>query len=410
MAWIKTNWAWLLIFSFLVLLPTKTGFNIAFGVMAVLGLLRVIQTPSAVTENERVQLMLLLFLLIWIPMLLALPDATNIEHSFLTVLKFVRFPLAGIFMVLVLQEPENQNRLLLAAAALCLFWCFDALVQFFIGVNLFGHESSERRLQGMFYKYRLGICLSVTLPIVILAVQNLRGRWPNIWLVLTLPITVILMTGSRSAWLMMIVVSLAYGILALSNQGLQAFSKRTGIKILVVITLGSLLAIQFPGLYKRAEQTAQIFSTDRETINTATAFRLSIWEPALNIAKAHWINGIGPRSFRYEFVETTPPENFWMKRTPPGVTHPHLTALEIFVETGIIGFIGYLWLLCFIFFRTWHHRQGNARVAIGLCVCVALFPLNVHMATYGSFWSSITWWFILLWISVIPQANKHLSR
>ena len=407
MKFVASHWRWCLVFSFALLLPMKNGFNASFGLLALLGLVYLIKSPREVINDAGVRLMLVLFALLWLPMVLALPDATNVQHSALTTLKFVRFPLAGIFMVLVLQDPDDRRRLILAAGVLTLLWCCDALVQFLFGTNLLGNASRPQRLTGIFHpRYRLGVSLAVLLPLTILAVHMTRSHWRFGWLLLPLPLTIILMTGSRAAWLMMLVVGFAYAVVAIANQGLRRYVRTNGLKVLAVIVIGFLVALQFPAVAKRAQSAAGVFSTDFETVDVASKRRLSIWAPAVGVAKEHWINGIGPRSFRYEFLEAAPADNFWMKRDPPGVTHPHMTVIEVLVETGLIGLVGYMLLLAIVVTFTWRRRRSEDCWAAGVCVLAALFPLNVHMATYGSFWSSVIWWLAVLWVAAYTGARS----
>jgi hypothetical protein len=39
-----------------------------------------------------------------------------------------------------------------------------------------------------------------------------------------------------------------------------------------------------------------------------------------------------------------------------------------------------------------------------LCLLVAFFPVNSHMAIYSSFWSQIVWWLIALYCAAYGAA------
>ena len=65
--------------------------------------------------------------------------------------------------------------------------------------------------------------------------------------------------------------------------------------ILVSVVLGSTISLHTP-TNVRFKATLGLFSNNYETINTATAYRLPIWEVAYSIHKSNPINGIGPLS------------------------------------------------------------------------------------------------------------------
>ena len=140
-----------------------------------------------------------------------------------------------------------------------------------------------------------------------------------------------------------------------------------------------------------------LFSSDLHVIDDATKKRLSIWRPGLEIARTYWLNGIGVRGFRYQFLKSADSDNFWMLLDPQGVTHPHMHAIEVMIETGLIGVIGYVAFFVLIIRLTRGQRAGPGWLTpLVICVLVAMFPLNVHKALYASFWISICWWLVFV--------------
>ena len=71
--------------------------------------------------------------------------------------------------------------------------------------------------------------------------------------------------------------------------------------------------------------------------------------------------------------------------------------LEVLIETGIIGFVGYILMLLILARVMWRRRLADPTSSAYLMVAVvAWFPLNAHLAFYGSYWSSIAWIMIAL--------------
>jgi O-antigen ligase len=156
---------------------------------------------------------------------------------------------------------------------------------------------------------------------------------------------------------------------------------------------------QNPVLKMKVEQTTGVFSGNYTQTDVATSGRLPIWRTAINVIKSNWINGIGPRGFRYVYSEYAEKGDPYVAKNPHvGPTHPHQMFLEIATETGLLGVIGYLiaqfyWLqLGLVAVRA----KMSAVLPWMTAVLIAIMPINSHMAFYASFWSSITWWLIMI--------------
>ena len=67
-----------------------------------------------------------------------------------------------------------------------------------------------------------------------------------------------------------------------------------------VVSLAALAAAVavVPNLKSQISGTMNIFSADFETADIATSRRLTLWKTGASIARAHWINGVGPRGYR----------------------------------------------------------------------------------------------------------------
>lgn len=405
---VERHWRWVLILSFLVLLPTKTLFNIPIGIMSVAGLIIVVRRFSELRLDRAIRHMLILFACIWIPMLLALPDAVNFEHSSTTILKTLRFPFMGVFIVLALREEQTRRWLLWGVFCVLLAWCVDALWQFLSGKNFLGNPITGSRLTGVFHpKYRIGIVLAALSPLYFELVRRLMQRFAAAWLLAVPVILVIVLSGSRAAWVMFAVALSGYLIFLVVRLGRRSLGRGMLLKAGFILALITIASSQFPELRWRVKEASGVFSGDFEVMDLATKRRLSIWGPALDLLKSNWINGVGPRGFRYAFVQTTEQSNFWMQREPPGVTHPHQMFLEIATESGAIGVLGLIGFFAFGTRMLRHRSGGESELAIpsALCVLVAMFPLNVHMAFYASFWASTCWWLVFLFVGIQGSAN-----
>jgi O-antigen ligase len=224
---------------------------------------------------------------------------------------------------------------------------------------------------------------------------------------------VIVLSGSRAAWLMLLVGLVGYAVCLHLGSPARPLRGAVLFRAGVIALLTLVAASQFPPVSWRAKEALGVWSGNVEAIDIATKRRLSIWAPAIESFREQWINGVGPRGFRDAFLLTARPDNFWMKRDPPGVTHPHLMLLEVATETGSLGLAGLVVFFVLVLRSMGADAAGgsrDARLSAGLCILVAMFPLNAHMAFYGSYWSTIYLWLTAVFVAhlqpVVGRAGK----
>ena len=392
-SWTNDNYAWLLILSGLLLFSTKTLFNIPMGIMAILGLYQVIKSHQSILGDRRVKYLLAIFLCLWLPMLISLTDAVNLSRSSATVFSYVHFLFAAIFIVFSLQSIETRNKIQKGIFIIVCFWCIDALIQFSIGKNLFGYPYVPPQLTGMFYpKVRLGHVVAVLSPFIFEYIRQRFNTRPWLTLIIIPVCVVVLLSGKRVAWIMFFIAVALY-LVYLWIAVKQISPKAIIISIILGLGTSFLLYTFHQPFQHRLDQSLGVFSYNYEKADIASARRLDLWETSLKIFHTNWVNGIGPRGFRNTYSKYADKDNYWMKNGLSGQTHPHQFLMEIAAETGIIGIIGYLlfWLALATTIWREYKSKNTSYIAWSLCVIVAMFPLNAHLAFYGSYWSSFVW-------------------
>ncbi len=396
------NYAWLLIAASMFLLCTRIVHLFPMGLMAMLGLWRAAQDPGRAFHDRWSRTLLLLFLCLWLPQLLSLVDAVNPGRSARTALLYPLYLFCGLFMLQELARPGRLFRIALVCLACAVFWCVDALFQYAVGVNLLGYPYQEDGLSGMFYpKLRLGIVLAVFTPVALETLRQVNSRGMLSWLLL-IPFTVIIfLTGRRSAWLMLAAALLAYLPLAMLTMTARARCVLAGALGLAVL-LAAAVYVNDSRVNQRAAVLADMFE-GRYQAERATSWRVSVWEAAGSMLRDHWLNGVGPRGFRRRYSDYAAEDNYFARE---GQTHPHLAVLEIAVETGVIGLAGFI-LFYFIILRFWR-RARRAAGAVAWCAALLTiaFPLNAHLAFYGSYWGGFLWLFIPCALAALRAAGE----
>ena len=394
-------WPCLLILLAFIGFISKALYNYPIGIMAILGLYKIITNHRILLQDQILKTFTIVFLCLWLPLLISLPDAVNPSHSSHTIFPYLRFFFAGIFIIEEISMNKDRLRFIVTSLFFIIFFfCIDATIQFIFNSNILGFPYNPGEITGMFYPRNTisHVCAILSSFYFLYIYINMEKRW---WLFLSLiPLFfIILLSGRRAAWVMLALTSLGFIIYGYRYTiSKKRFKRVTGMLVMFVsVVLGSTILLHTP-TNVRFKSTLGLFSNNYITINKATAYRLPIWEVAYSIYKSNPINGIGPRGFRHVYKDYAPANDiFVMNKTPP--TQPHLLILEILTETGLIGFIGYILLIYLIFRLVLQSKNKETSLPLFIPVIVALFPFNSHMAFYGSIWSSMTWLLLALYFT-----------
>ena len=135
---------------------------------------------------------------------------------------------------------------------------------------------------------------------------------------------------------------------------------------------------------------------------------IMIWEGAIRVVRDHWINGVGPRGFRYIVDDYIVSDGkYYISEVARGATHPHQIVLEILTETGVIGVIGYL-LFCILILKETVilFKAGNYNALPWIFpVIIAVFPINMYKAFYGHYTATLIW--VLITLSFTSKTREH---
>ena len=387
---IINNHAWLLVAAALLLLSTETLSLVPQIMMAALGLYHVGRNQGAIFSDKPVRVLALLFLCLWLPQLASLTGAVNLERSAKIALLYPLYLFCGIFIVRELARPGNLSRLSLALLVVVIFWCVDGLLQYATGTNLLGYPYEDGMLSGMFYpKLRLGIILAVLVPVALETVRNVNRDSLFPWLLLIPFTVVVLLSGRRSAWLMLIIGLSAYLPLVVLSLSSRARYIVTG-ALCVAVLLAGTVYFKSPDINRRIVLLTGMLGSEYQA-ERATSLRTPIWDTAYNMFQDNWLNGVGPRGFRYAYRTYADEDNYFVRRGQEGQTHPHLVFLEIAVETGVIGLAGFILFYITILRYWWRGRHSTINGAWTAALLAGTFPLNAHLAFYGSYWSGFLW-------------------
>ncbi len=121
--------------------------------------------------------------------------------------------------------------------------------------------------------------------------------------------------------------------------------------------------------------------------------RLAIWRSAWQIAVDHLWLGIGPGLFQQYYLD-------YQNQMPPylewAVPQPHNLFLAFWLQTGLLGLIGFIWLLA-LFFKQIFKQIKNSHL-IACFLMAAMIYLLIHGLIDTTYWKndlSIIFWLII---------------
>ena len=395
----------LLIWSCLLVLPIGRAVEVPVMLMAIAGLYLAWKHWRSWRHEPAVRLFIGVFLLAWIPILLSLPGAVRPESTMMMSVNHLRFALSGLFILHVLSTPAAHERFLPWCAWLLLFWIADGLLQMGFGRDLFGFAAPQimpgvERINALFGERGLvyGTLVTVFCPLLWEHARRRWARWALAGVVLA-TVLISLGSGTRSAWIGIAVLLLAYAVLLVIHYRRLPLRLTATVLVAAVLTLTTLwfASAQFSA---RVHNAVDALTRSSETFTDAIGHRYWIARGALNMIRDNPLNGVGAGGFRYAFPTYAAAGDPFVNAEPPiSPYHSHNVWLEILSESGIIGALGLFALLTLLLVSGIRAAPGTRRIMLpyALGLLVAYFPFNTHMAIYSSFWSQILWWLIALY-------------
>ena len=368
--------------------------------------------PSALREHEGARLLLWLLAAYVGAALISAVDSLAPGKSWSTVASLLRYVPLGLYACFAIRREEKLNALYTALAVVVGLWALDAWVQALTGWSLGGHADAER-ISGIFgaTNLKLGPTLAVLSPFVLWAAHRRAGS-KGLLLAFMLLLVPVLLSGSRSSWL-------CYALVML---GFAWHLARTPLRFLAFVAVGMALTGFAGGVawktsdrfQLRMERSLQALHGSDQSVDTALSGRLDIWRTSAAMIKAHPINGVGVRAYRFAYPEFAPANDHFVVAEScgegEGACHAHQWVLEVLTETGTLGLL--LWLGAMAMATlAWRRVGGEARARafpVTLALAVMLFPFNTHLAFYSAWWGLLFAWLLGLWCAALyVQPGVH---
>ena len=202
-------------------------------------------------------------------------------------------------------------------------------------------------------------------------------RWKTICTAaLAIPIGALLMTYSRSSWVSFALTAVVF---------IALWDKR----LLPLIPLAAVIA--FPLL---PDSIFNRILTIGNTADSSNAYRLYIWDSALNMIRDHGLTGIGlgPGNFTPLYAQYCDPN-------AAVAQHSHMVYLEVWLEMGLLGIVSFLAMYLGLIrraIRARRHADPMLRHVLTACVSSLAGVSFVCAAEYIWFYPRVLFAFFIL--------------
>lgn len=316
-------------------------------------------------------------------------------------------------MVNTLQGREQIQRIVKAMLITYGLVCAYGLYGYYTGIAV----RDERLVATFEYHSRIAKYISLLLPFALCFFFYYKSLFTRFTLVCLMCVSVfsLLLTMSRTSWVAVCVTVFFVG-----------FAARKKYLIFALIGMGALLICILPSKFiaqvKTITQVNKFFVSEE-----ILGERFLCWKASIAIIKDHPVLGIGPgkRNFRdvyqryanriqdtekqrkQETVAGQPPERKIKKKNRAEFTerlsHPHNLFLQIWVDTGILGLLSFLWLFSAVFYgaiKSWRISQERYEKTLLMGMVASLVSLFSHSLT-DTFWKKPDAWFLWYIIGIL---------
>ena len=375
--------AWPLVF-FIFLYGVGSTMKHVVGWLGVISLLILLRRPSDWLKAPGIRHWLAISCCLLLPMLASLVGAEQLDRAISGLARIGLYVLAAYFLMRWVPQSRQEPSTVLALLAVMMMFVLDGYLQLLTGVSVSGQRPISipegYKITGpMGVNY--GESLAILSPLVFEALRRHARRLPVLWICVPLLCGAVVISASRYSLLLLALAGATYFLIAW-----QTLNTRQRLSLLLgvggSIALGFFLPVMaLPHLLERIAALGGLLHGDSTIFSRALSFRPELWQAAGQVFLEHPVNGVGLRGSgdammpflqQSPLFEALPIQEDW---------YPHLTALEVAVDLGIIGLAGYgLFLLCL---GNLCIRSAGLGKAFALVALLAFFPASAGLSFFS---------------------------
>ncbi len=348
--------------------------------------------------------------------------SAHIKNSLETVLhNYLTYFIIFFCMINTIRSQEQINRIVKAMLITCGLVCAYGVYGYYTGIAI----RDERLVATFEYHSRIAKYISLLLPIAVCLFFWYKDKLSR----LSLSLFVILcsfslvLTMNRTSWVAIFIAMIFIGFATQKKLLMAVFIGVCGLLIFILPTKFITHATTITQVNK--------FFTSKKILGE----RLLCWKASIAIIKEHPVLGIGPgkKNFRDVYQqyrkkikatekqsknEKDPEQRQEIKtqkknstRKVTSLSHAHNIFLHVWVETGIVGLLSFLWLFATIFYaaiKSWRVSSVGYEKMLLLGITASLIALS-SLGLSDSFWKKPDALFLWYIISILFVVIHNMS-
>jgi putative inorganic carbon (HCO3(-)) transporter len=180
-------------------------------------------------------------------------------------------------------------------------------------------------------------------------------------------------TFSYAAWIAVLVGVFFLAVFAYKKE------KR---KLVFSVFFLALIALGLFFFQTGGEKLDNLISFERSSLQS----RLMVWDSAVKIIKNNLIFGIGPGLFQNYYLEYQ--KYFNIPYLEWAVPQPHNLFLAWWLQAGIFGLFGFIWLIFLFFNNLWQFFKKTKQPLIIISLMAVMIYILVHGLVDTTFWKN----------------------
>ncbi len=213
----------------------------------------------------------------------------------------------------------------------------------------------------------------------------------------------LVLTFSRGGWIGLVVSNLA--LLILLMQWFSQSWPRIWRRWILPVVLGGSVALVVLAVIAIQPLRTRVFSMFLGRADSSNNFRINVWTSVIQMIKDRPILGIGPGNEAFNRVYPH------YQATGFTALSAYSIFLEVLVETGVVGFSCFLWLLVIVFNQGWVQlqqlRQVGNRQGFWLIAAIATMLGMLSHGLVDTVWYrpqvSTLWWLMIALVTSYYQ-------
>jgi len=350
--------------------------------LALLGAWLLWRERSRVFATQAMRRWAIVFLLLFVPVLLSVPQSYNLSLSAGTAAGLALYFFCGLALVRVLRSDADRSWLAKWVTVMLLFWVVDSGIQYVFGHDLFGIGIAlQGRILGPFANnLHQSVLILLLMPLMLWWFMT-RSTVGMLAAFLAAGVTAML-GGSRTTLLWLGIVTTALIVRLPSRRW------KWGTLTAILVVLSMTVAIS-PAMQERVGRFLLVgkVTANYKNLDRLLSKRLSLWDTGLNMIHDRPFTGVGVGAFRtaYDSYSTNPDDLFSGRVGVLKPHHAHQLYIGIAAETGLPGLFALMLIfaLCVKWYLAASPERRNQAWPYAVGLFIYAFPLNSQPALYS---------------------------